>query len=134
MAVVAITKSVKKTNTVLMPTNISSTPALKTSPCMRRVYPFGSLDEMAHPAGFEPAIPSFVDWCLIQFGHGCEWARILIDCYIIWQSSKRSTLVESHEKKFHGWRLLGVIFLVVVALAAVSFALDVMVVGPLEGR
>ncbi len=91
-------------------------------------------DKVAHPAGFEPAIPSFVDWCLIQFGHGCEGARILIDRYIIWQSSKRSTLVESHEKKFRGWRLLGVIFLVVVALAAVSFALDVMVVGPLEGR
>ena len=26
---------------------------------------------MAHPTGFEPVIPSFVDWCLIQFGHGC---------------------------------------------------------------
>ncbi len=26
---------------------------------------------MVHPAGFEPAIPSFVGWCLIQFGHGC---------------------------------------------------------------
>ena len=27
---------------------------------------------MVHPAGFEPAIPSFVGWCLIQFGHGCR--------------------------------------------------------------
>ncbi len=26
---------------------------------------------VAHPTGFEPVIPSFVDWCLIQFGHGC---------------------------------------------------------------
>ena len=29
------------------------------------------LNAMAHPTGFEPVIPSFVDWCLIQFGHGC---------------------------------------------------------------
>ncbi len=26
---------------------------------------------MAHPTGFEPVIPGFVDRCLIQFGHGC---------------------------------------------------------------
>ena len=26
---------------------------------------------MAHPRGFEPLIPGFVDRCLIQFGHGC---------------------------------------------------------------
>ena len=30
-----------------------------------------SISIMVHPAGFEPAIPSFVGWCLIQFGHGC---------------------------------------------------------------
>ena len=42
--------------------------------------------------------------------------------------------MESREKKFHVWRLLGVIFLVVVVLAALSFVLDVMVIGPLEGR
>ena len=34
--------------------------------------------KVAHPAGFEPAVPSFVDWCLIQFGHGCVGARILL--------------------------------------------------------
>ncbi len=38
------------------------------------------------------------------------------------------------KKKFHAWRLLGVIFLVVIALAIVSFVVDVMVIGPLEGR
>tara|TARA_B100000161_G_scaffold261243_1_gene229292 strand:+ start:425 stop:925 length:501 start_codon:yes stop_codon:yes gene_type:complete len=27
---------------------------------------------MAHPTGFEPVIPGFVDRCLIQFGHGCS--------------------------------------------------------------
>ena len=30
---------------------------------------------MAHPRGFEPLIPGFVDRCLIQFGHGC-WSRL----------------------------------------------------------
>ena len=28
--------------------------------------------DVARPTGFEPVIPSFVDWCLIQFGHGRE--------------------------------------------------------------
>ena len=37
-------------------------------------------------------------------------------------------------KRFHGWRLLGVIAVVVVVLAAVSFVVDWAVVGPLEGR
>ena len=27
--------------------------------------------KVAHPTGFEPVIPGFVDRCLIQFGHGC---------------------------------------------------------------
>ena len=30
---------------------------------------------MAHPRGFEPLIPGFVDRCLIQFGHGC-WSGL----------------------------------------------------------
>jgi len=42
--------------------------------------------------------------------------------------------VESEEKAFRGWRLLGVIMCVVVVLAAVSFVVDWMVIGPLEGR
>jgi len=37
-------------------------------------------------------------------------------------------------KKFHGWRLLGALALVIVALAAVSFVVDWMVIGPLAGR
>ncbi len=38
------------------------------------------------------------------------------------------------EKRFHGWRLVGVILLVVVALAVVSAVVDWIVIGPLEGR
>ena len=38
------------------------------------------------------------------------------------------------EVKFHGWRLLGVIFIVCVAIAAVSAIVDWAVIGPLEGR
>lgn len=41
---------------------------------------------------------------------------------------------ETQEKHFHGWRLLGVIFAVVVVLALVSLAVDWIVIGPLEGR
>jgi hypothetical protein len=41
---------------------------------------------------------------------------------------------EHHEKKFRGWRLLAVIMGVVVLLALVSFVIDWMVIGPLEGR
>ena len=37
-------------------------------------------------------------------------------------------------RRFHGWRLIGVIMVVIFALAAVSFVVDWMVVGPLEGR
>jgi hypothetical protein len=38
------------------------------------------------------------------------------------------------EKKFHGWRLLGVIFCVILLLAGVSFVVDWLVIGPLRGR
>ncbi len=37
-------------------------------------------------------------------------------------------------KRFHGWRLLAVIAVVVVVLAAISFVVDWAVVGPLRGR
>ncbi len=36
--------------------------------------------------------------------------------------------------KFRGWRLLGVIFIVVVALAVISATVDILVIGPLDGR
>lgn len=38
------------------------------------------------------------------------------------------------DTKFHGWRLLGVIAIVVVVLAIVSLVVDWAVIGPLEGR
>lgn len=41
---------------------------------------------------------------------------------------------EPPERKFHGWRLLGVIFAVVVVLALISAAVDWAIIGPLEGR
>ena len=48
---------------------------------------------------------------------------------------RKSTQVTTQdEKKFHGWRLLGVIFLVVIVLAVVSLMVDIMVIGPLEAR
>ena len=38
------------------------------------------------------------------------------------------------ERKFHGWRLLGIIALVCVAIAIASAIVDWLVIGPLEGR
>jgi hypothetical protein len=38
------------------------------------------------------------------------------------------------EKRFHGWRLLGVICAGILVMAAISFAIDLMVLGPLDGR
>lgn len=41
---------------------------------------------------------------------------------------------QPEEKRFHGWRLLGVIVLVVVVLGLISALVDWIVIGPLEGR
>ena len=38
------------------------------------------------------------------------------------------------EEQFHIWRLLGIIFLVCVSLAAASIIVDWAIIGPLEGR
>ena len=58
-----------------------------------------------------------------------------------WQCRARSAMIvrmndqgDQQEKKFHGWRLLAVIAGVVALLALVSFVVDWMVIGPLEGR
>jgi hypothetical protein len=37
-------------------------------------------------------------------------------------------------RKFHGWRLLAVVGVVILLLAAVSAGIDLFVIGPLEGR
>ncbi len=44
----------------------------------------------------------------------------------------RETIRE--EKRFHGWRLIGVIMIVVIGLAVISAVIDWSVIGPLEGR
>ena len=38
------------------------------------------------------------------------------------------------EKRFHGWRLVGIIMCVVVVIAIASALVDWAVIGPLEGR
>jgi hypothetical protein len=38
------------------------------------------------------------------------------------------------EKKFHVWRLLGVIAVVIGVLGLISFMVDLIVIGPLRGR
>lgn len=41
---------------------------------------------------------------------------------------------DPEETRFHGWRLLGVVGVVIVVLALVSAVVDWVVIGPLEGR
>lgn len=41
---------------------------------------------------------------------------------------------EFAEKRFRGWRLIGFILGVVVTLAVISFVVDWIIIGPLEGR
>jgi len=41
---------------------------------------------------------------------------------------------ENAGKTFHGWRLIGIIVSVAVVLALVSFIVDWVVIGPIEGR
>ena len=43
-------------------------------------------------------------------------------------------LEQDDNVKFHGWRLLGVIGCVILALAVISAVVDILVIGPLEGR
>ena len=49
-------------------------------------------------------------------------------------SNPVETGAAEEERKFHGWRLLGIIFLVIVGIAIVSAIVDWLVIGPLEGR
>jgi len=48
--------------------------------------------------------------------------------------SRNSEALDTAEKRFHGWRLLGYISCVVVLLALISFLVDWAVIGSLEGR
>jgi hypothetical protein len=38
------------------------------------------------------------------------------------------------EVKFRGWRLIGFIMCIVVVLAVISAVVDILVIGPLDGR
>lgn len=42
--------------------------------------------------------------------------------------------IDPQHKHFHGWRLLAILAVVILAIAAVSFVVDWLVIGPLEGR
>ncbi len=48
--------------------------------------------------------------------------------------SPRFETDEFAEKRFRGWHLIGYILGVVVLLALISFVVDWVVIGPLEGR
>lgn len=117
---------------------------------------------MAHPVGFEPTTPGFVDRCsnpaelrvlegaLLSGSHrGPSRKRVpsLDPCgynaYMsehnaqpaeIKRESPRYETDEFAEKRFRGWRLIGVIVGVVIALALAAALVDWMVIGPLEGR
>jgi len=41
---------------------------------------------------------------------------------------------DSQQVKFHGWRLLGIIILIVAVIAVVSAVIDLVVIGPIDGR
>jgi hypothetical protein len=56
---------------------------------------------MAHPTGFEPVIPGFVDRCLIQFGHGCR-ARHYLEERVSSQDISDNGL---HERIFRAWAI-----------------------------
>ncbi|MEQ8861241.1 MAG: DUF3094 family protein [Pseudomonadales bacterium] len=49
-------------------------------------------------------------------------------------SDQNDPTIQAREKRFRGWRLLAVIMSVVIVLALVSFLVDWIVIGPLEGR
>ena len=49
-------------------------------------------------------------------------------------AERRARADAETDHRFHGWRLLGVIFAVVVVLAVTSAVVDWLVIGPLEGR
>jgi hypothetical protein len=109
--------------------------------------------KMAHPAGFEPATPGFVDRCsnpaelrvrkgALLSGQGHSPSRKHEICKYgaynrLVSNTPPQTLEETDrnaEKRFHGWRLLGYISCIVVVLAVISAVVDWAVIGPLEGR
>ena len=118
--------------------------------------------EMAHPVGFEPTTPGFVDRCSnpaelrVQKGallsgshpsasrkHVPPLDRSGYNGGMTEQSPQHSENTaetpryetdEFAEKRFRGWRLIGAIVSVVLVLAVIAFLIDWAVIGPLEGR
>ena len=121
---------------------------------------------VAHPVGFEPTTPGFVDRCsnpaelrvlrgaLLSGSHlGPSRKHIPPPDWYGYNSpmsentpqetennteipsaTSRYETDEFAEKRFRGWRLIGVIMVVVVTLALIAFIVDWAVIGPLEGR
>ncbi len=117
---------------------------------------------MAHPVGFEPTTPGFVDRCsnpaelrvlegaLLSGSHrGPSRKRVSPPFPYRYnarmsennpQQTENSQEIPRYEtdefadKRFRGWRLIGAIVAVVMVLALVAFLVDWAVIGPLEGR
>ena len=104
---------------------------------------------VAHPVGFEPTTPGFVDRCsnptelrvhwICRARHYLEGPRRRQGKHLARRHMAKLPGLCHHlpmqsEKRFHGWRLVGVLALVIVSLAAVSFVVDWVVIGPLDGR
>jgi len=49
-------------------------------------------------------------------------------------AERRAQADAAADHRFHGWRLLGALGVVVLVLAIVSAIVDWLVIGPLEGR
>ena len=122
----------------------------------------GPLCRMAHPVGFEPTTPGFVDRCsnptelrvlegaLLSGSHPGPSRKRISSLSPSDYNSRMSENTPPHpenteqtsryetdehaDKRFRGWRLIGVIMGVVVVLAVVAFLVDWAVIGPLEGR
>ena len=89
----------------------------------------GPARRLARPERFELTAPKFVAWCSIQLSYGRVGPRI------IWKGSRSVNLspaitmgdMQPNEKQFHGWRLLGVLGIVIGVLAIISAIVDFVV-------
>jgi hypothetical protein len=81
---------------------------------------------VARPERFERPTPKFVAWCSIQLSYGRTRARIIWKGFgAVKESGTRMHKAGSEEEKhFHGWRLIGVIMLVIGMLALISAVVD----------
>jgi len=131
-------------------------------PPIQKRAPMGPFICMAHPVGFEPTTPGFVDRCsnptelrvlegaLLSGSHPGPSRNRISSLSASVYNSRMSEIIpqetenveetsryetdEHADKRFRGWRLIGFIMGVVVALAVVAFLVDWAVIGPLEGR